>query len=94
MKERNRGEGGRVFWRYGLRPESGGTRLEHQMQVIEPSRGAGSLKLFYKLFRLPDKQRRGILTSLCAIKAEAERINAGIAWHPPREKALRREQHA
>jgi hypothetical protein len=31
---------------------------------------------------------------LCAIKAEAERINAGIAWHPRGAKALRREQHA
>ncbi|MGZ4617865.1 MAG: hypothetical protein ACXV5Q_07750 [Frankiaceae bacterium] len=62
------------------------------MQVVEPRRGAGTLRLFYKVFWLLDKQRRGILTSLCAIKSEAERINAGIAWHPLREKAFR-EQH-
>ncbi len=92
MKDRNRGEGGRALWHYGLRPESGGTRLEHQLQVVEPNRGAGRLRLFYKLFRVPGKKRRGILTSLCAIKAEAERINAGIAWHPPRKSQLR-EQH-
>ena len=96
MKERNRGEGGRVFWRYGLRPEGGGTRLEHQIQVIEPRKGAGSLRLFYKVCRLPKKQRRGILTSLCSIKAEAERNESGhhLAWHPPPEKALQREQQA
>jgi len=94
MKERDRGEGGRVLWRYGLCPEGGGTRLEHQMQLLEPARGAGKFALMHRLLRLPEKHRRGILTSLCAVKAEAERVNQGIAWHPPREKVLQRQRRA
>lgn len=74
--------------------KAAGRALEHQMQVTEPRKGAGSLRLFYKVCHLPKKQRRGILTSLCSIKAEAERNKSGqhLACLPP-EKALQREKH-
>jgi hypothetical protein len=76
--EEDRGRGGRVHWSYRLSPERGGTRLEHTMDVLEPRRGAISLKLAYALLRLPARQRRGVLTTLANIKraAEAERASS------------------
>ena len=44
MKEDNRGKGGRVIWGYELSPAADGTRLEHYMTVLEPRKGAASLK--------------------------------------------------
>src|SRR2546425_6249030 len=44
MKDDNRGQGGRVQWRYSLSPEEGGTRLEHAAVALEPKRGARPLK--------------------------------------------------
>jgi uncharacterized protein YndB with AHSA1/START domain len=72
-KEEMRGKGGRVLWSYVLSAEGGGTRLEHNMDVLEPRKGAASLKLLYKVMSLPKKQRAGVLTSLNNIKAAAER---------------------
>ncbi len=70
--ESDRGRGGRVLWSYHLTPENGRTRLEHRMQVLEPRRGAGMLKMLYRVLRLPDKQRQGVETTLGNIKREAE----------------------
>lgn len=48
------------------------------MDVLEPRRGAISLKLAYALLLLPASQRRGVLTTLANIKraAEAERASS------------------
>lgn len=59
----------------------GTTHLEHTMDVLEPRRGAISLKLAYALLLLlllPASQRRGVLTTLANIKraAEAERASS------------------
>jgi uncharacterized protein YndB with AHSA1/START domain len=70
--EADRGRGGRVLWGYRLTPEDGKTRLEHTMEVLEPKRGAGMLKLTYAVLRLPSKQRGGVLTTLANIKTQAE----------------------
>jgi hypothetical protein len=70
--ESDRGRGGRVLWSYRLTPEDGSTRLEHTMQVLEPRRGAGMLKLLYRALRLPNRQREGVRTTLGNIKREAE----------------------
>jgi uncharacterized protein YndB with AHSA1/START domain len=72
MKEGNRGDGGRVLWSYSLEPAAAGTRLTHRMQVLEPEKGVLGLKIMYKVFSLPKRQREGILTTLNAIKAAAE----------------------
>ena len=72
MKEQNRGEGGRVFWRYTVEAEPGGTRLAHRMRVLPPAKGAWQLKAMYAVLRLPRRQREGILTSLGNIKRAAE----------------------
>jgi uncharacterized protein YndB with AHSA1/START domain len=71
-KESNRGEGGRVHWAYELTPTAQGCRLTHTMRVLPPERGAWPMKAMYKLLRLPDKQRAGVLTTLRNIKATAE----------------------
>ena len=70
--ESDRGRGGRVLWGYHLTSEDGKTRLEHTMQVLEPRRGAGMLKLLYRVLRLPSRQRQGVQTTLGNIKREAE----------------------
>ncbi|MBA3528819.1 MAG: SRPBCC family protein [Propionibacteriaceae bacterium] len=72
MKEANRGDGGRVLWRYVVEPDNGGTRLIHSMRVLQPRKGAGVLKAMYKVLSLPKKQREGILTSLQNVKMAAE----------------------
>ena len=72
MKDANRGDGGRVLWSYSLSPSGAGTRLTHRMQVLEPQKGATQLKIMYKVFSLPKRQRQGILTTLAAIKNAAE----------------------
>src|SRR5262249_6380430 len=72
MKEANRGDGGKVLWSYRLDPDGDGTKLTHTMQVLLPAKGAGTLKVMYKVFSLPRKQREGTLTSLHNIKAAAE----------------------
>ena len=71
-KESNRGEGGRVHWAYELTPTPQGCHLTHTMQVLPPERGAWPMKAMYKVLRLPDKQRAGVLTTLGNIKAAAE----------------------
>lgn len=76
MKDKNRGEGGRVLWSHVLQSEGSGTKLTHTMQVLPPEKGATSLKLMYAVLRLPKKQRAGILTTLNAIKAAAEKEGA------------------
>jgi uncharacterized protein YndB with AHSA1/START domain len=73
MKDANRGKGGTVEWGYLLEPEGDGTNLIHFMKVLEPRKGARALKLMYAVFRLPNKQRAGGLTTLTNIKAAAER---------------------
>lgn len=73
MKEQNRGRGGKVVWGYVLDPAGEGTQLKHYMEVLEPQKGAGTLKAMYKVLRLPRKQREGGLTTLANIKAAAER---------------------
>lgn len=72
MKEENRGKGGRVDWGYELSPTAEGTRLEHYMTVLEPRKGAASLKVMYKLLRLPAKQVAGGRTTLENIRRAAE----------------------
>jgi uncharacterized protein YndB with AHSA1/START domain len=72
MKEKNRGKGGRVTWGYELSPAAGGTRLEHYMTVLEPRKGAASLKTMYKVFGLPAKQAAGGRTTLENIRKAAE----------------------
>jgi uncharacterized protein YndB with AHSA1/START domain len=72
MKDEARGEGGRVVWGYLVEPAGEGARLEHYMTVLEPKRGALSLKAMYKVLSLPKKQREGGLTTLRNIKAAAE----------------------
>ena len=72
MKEENRGKGGRVNWGYEVTPTAGGTRLEHHMTVLEPRKGATSLKVMYKLFGLPAKQVAGGRTTLESIRSAAE----------------------
>lgn len=71
-KEANRGEGGRVFWSYELRPSGAGCELVHSMRVLPPARGALPLKIMYKVANLPKKQRDGIRQTLANIKAAAE----------------------
>jgi uncharacterized protein YndB with AHSA1/START domain len=71
-KESDRGRGGRVLWSHRLTSQDGRTRLEHTMQVLEPRRGAGMLKLLYRVLRLPNRQRQGVRTTLDNIKREAE----------------------
>jgi uncharacterized protein YndB with AHSA1/START domain len=73
MKDENRVTGGRVIWGYELTPTSGGTRLEHYMTVLEPRKGAASLKVMYKVFGLPAKQVAGGRTTLQNIRHSAER---------------------
>lgn len=73
MKEDNRGKGGRVVWGYQLSPTAEGTRLDHYMTVLEPRKGAATLKLMYKLLGLPAKQVAGGRTTLENIRAAAER---------------------
>lgn len=73
MKEDNRGKGGRVIWGYELSPAGDGTRLEHFMTVLEPRKGAASLKTMYKVLRLPAKQVAGGRTTLENIRKAAER---------------------
>lgn len=73
MKENNRGKGGRVIWGYELSPAAEGTRLEHYMTVLEPRKGAASLKAMYKVFGLPAKQVAGGRTTLENIRRVAER---------------------
>lgn len=70
--ESDRGRGGRVLWSHRLTSEDVRTRLEHTMQVLEPRRGAGMLKLLYRVLRLPNRQRQGVRTTLGNIKREAE----------------------
>lgn len=72
MKEDNRGKGGRVTWGYELSPAADGTRLEHYMTVLEPRKGAASLKTMYKVFGLPAKQVAGGRTTLENIRKAAE----------------------
>jgi uncharacterized protein YndB with AHSA1/START domain len=72
MKEESRGKGGRVNWGYELSPTAEGTRLEHYMTVLEPRKGAASLKVMYKLFGLPAKQVAGGRTTLETIRRAAE----------------------
>ena len=72
MKDANRGDGGKVLWSYHLEPQGAGTRLTHCMQVLEPRKGVLPLKVMYAVFRLPRKQREGVLTTLANIKAAAE----------------------
>ena len=72
MKEDNRGTGGRVIWGYELSPAADGTRLEHYMTVLEPRKGAASLKATYKVLRLPSKQVAGGRTTLENIRKAAE----------------------
>jgi uncharacterized protein YndB with AHSA1/START domain len=72
MKDENRGDGGKVLWSYHLEPHGTGTRLTHQMQVLQPAKGALPLKIMYAVLRLPKKQREGVLTTLANIKAAAE----------------------
>ena len=73
MKEDSRGKGGRVIWGYELSPATDGTRLEHYMTVLEPRKGAASLKAMYKVLRLPAKQVAGGRTTLENIRKAAER---------------------
>ena len=42
------------------------------MDVLEPRKGAGMLKLMYAVFHLPKRQRDGALVTLENIKAAAE----------------------
>jgi uncharacterized protein YndB with AHSA1/START domain len=72
MKDENRGDGGKVLWSYHLEPQGTGTRLTHRMQVLEPAKGVLPLKIMYAVFRLPAKQRAGVLTTLANIKRVAE----------------------
>ena len=72
MKEENRGKGGTVVWGYTLEPTATGTHLEHYMTVLEPLKGAGTLKAMYKVFGLPAKQVAGGRTTLANIKQAAE----------------------
>lgn len=72
MKEENRGQGGIVTWGYQLSPTDGGTRLEHYMTVLEPRKGAASLRLLYKVFGLPAKQVAGGRATLDSIRRAAE----------------------
>jgi len=72
MRESNRGEGGRVVWGYELSPAADGTRLEHYMTVLEPRKGAASLKAMYKVFGLPCQAARGGRTTLENIRRVAE----------------------
>jgi uncharacterized protein YndB with AHSA1/START domain len=64
MKDDNRGQGGRVIWGYELSSTEDGTKLEHYMRVLEPRRGAATLKTMYKVFGLPAKQVAGGRTTL------------------------------
>ncbi len=73
MKDENRGKGGRANWGYELSPTAGGTRLEHYMTVLEPRKGAASLKALYKILRLPAKQAAGGRTTLENIRTAAEK---------------------
>ena len=72
MKEGNRGRGGRVTWGYELSPSADGTRLEHYMIVLEPRKGAATLKTMYKVLGLPAKQVAGGRTTLENIRKAAE----------------------
>jgi uncharacterized protein YndB with AHSA1/START domain len=72
MKDENRGRGGRVIWGYELTPTADGTTLEHYMQVLEPRKGAASLKAMYRVFGLPAKQAAGGRTTLANIRRVAE----------------------
>jgi uncharacterized protein YndB with AHSA1/START domain len=72
MKDEKRGKGGRVIWGYALSPTATGTRLEHYMTVLEPRKGAASLKAMYKVFGLPGKQVAGGKTTLANIRKAAE----------------------
>jgi len=72
MKEDNRGKGGRVTWGCELSPAADGTRLEHFMTVLEPRKGAASLKTMYKVLGLPAKQVAGGRTTLENIRKAAE----------------------
>ena len=72
MKDANRGKGGKVLWGYELEPDEHGTKLTHFMNVLEPRKGAGMLKLMYAVFQLPKKQRVGAHVTLENIKAAAE----------------------
>ena len=58
---------------YLLKLEGQGTNLIHFMRVLEPRKGAGTLRLMYAVLGLPKKQRAGGLTTLTNIKAAAER---------------------
>ena len=73
MKEEDRGKGGRVLWGYRLEPHEQRTVLEHYMTVLEPKKGAGTLKAMYKVLGLPRRQRAGGRVSLENVKAAAER---------------------
>lgn len=46
-EEENRGKGGRVVRAYELSPTADGSMLEHYMTVLEPRKGAASLKTMY-----------------------------------------------
>lgn len=72
MKEQNRGKGGRVIWGYELSPAADGTKLEHYMTVLEPRKGAATLKAMYKVLGLPAKQVAGGRTTLENIRKAAE----------------------
>lgn len=72
MKEESRGKGGRVNWGYELSPTAEGTRLEHYMAVLEPRKGAASLKVMYKVLGLPAKQVAGGRATLESIRRAAE----------------------
>ena len=76
MKEDNRGKGGRVTWGYDVSPSADGTRLEHYMTVLEPRKGAASLKTMYKVLGLPAKQVAGRRTTLETSGPAAPRIEA------------------
>ncbi|MGH2746531.1 MAG: SRPBCC family protein [Actinomycetota bacterium] len=69
MKDENRGKGGRAYWKYVLTPENSGTRLEHTARILEPKKGAGALKAFYRLINASKRNREAIMTSLNNIKA-------------------------
>ncbi|HET8583952.1 MAG TPA: SRPBCC family protein [Jatrophihabitans sp.] len=73
MKDANRGTGGKVEWGYLVEAEIAGTRLTHFMNVLEPRKGAGMLKMMYTVFGLRNKQRAAGLTTLQNIKTTAER---------------------
>jgi uncharacterized membrane protein len=72
MKAENRGKGGRVIWGYEVRPDTVGTILEHYMTVLEPRKGAATLKAMYKIFGLPAKQLAGGRATLENIRTAAE----------------------